>query len=259
MKSNLNIMLTEKPYQSNNIVETQPIQILEVRFKVFLLRDIPQEEALIRIAGCIDRVLLKEEKWKEFHSTNQFKNYVFCAPYPLAEHGFYQKHKIYQIIIRTVDFNLAQYLSIQLPQYEDDYLKGLICEHNIIPRRTITSLYTLTPLIIKSDRNKYWRDNMSFEDFEEQIKINLIKKYKAYTNQNVDEAFPFHSFLELKNKVPIKIPYKRIHLLADKVQLQITDYPMAQELAYFAQGVGIGTMGSRGYGFVNAIYQKGRR
>ena len=53
------------------------------------------------------------------------------------------------------------------------------------------------------------------------------------------------------NKKPIGVEYKEIRLLGDKLNLQIADNEMAQELAYFLLGTGIGEMNSRGYGYCN--------
>ena len=130
-------------------------------------------------------------------------------------------------------------------------MKGIICEVKIIPKKHISKIYSLTPLIIKGSENGYWRDNMSFDEFGEQIKINLVKKYKLFVEKDFEEDFLFFSLIELKNKVPIKIKYKKIHLLGDKVDIQISDHPNAQLLAYMAQATGLGTMNQRGYGFIN--------
>ena len=54
--------------------------------------------------------------------------------------------------------------------------------------------------------------------------------------------------------MPVKIPYKNIHLLGDKIDLEIANNEMAQKLAYFALGVGLGENNSRSCGFVNYKY-----
>ena len=45
--------------------------------------------------------------------------------------------------------------------------------------------------------------------------------------------------------------YKNVRLLGDKIRLSILDDKLSQTLAYFALGVGIGEMNSRGAGFLN--------
>ena len=234
--------------------EERIMEVYELKYKVFLLQSIPQEEALIRVSSCIDHILIQEEKWKYFHSENIFKGYTFCAPFPLAKGGYYTPHSVYQILIRTVNAELGQYLADRLPKYEDAYMKGLICDVRCICQRHISSLYSITPVIVKGENNNYWRDTMKFEQFEEQIRINLIKKYKALFQEELGEDFLLNSFIELKNRVPIKNQYKNVHLLGDKIQMQVSEHPTAQMLAYLALGSGIGTMNQRGYGFVNAKF-----
>ena len=225
--------------------------IYELKYKVFLLLPVKQEDALVRIASCIDRTLLKSARWGEFHSENRYKGYSFCAPYPLSEGGYYREHQVYQILIRTVLPDLADYLAKSLPEYEDVCMKGLICEMKEIQKFHVSSMYSITPVIVKGEKNQYWRDNMDFLEFERQIKNNLIKKYKAFYQEELEENFELYSYIELKNRMPIKICYKKIHLLGGKVQLQITEHPSAQKLAFMAYAAGIGTMNQRGYGFVN--------
>lgn len=227
------------------------MKVFELKYKICFLKDISKEDVLIRVASCIDRTLLKDEKWKCYHIENKLKEYSFCAPFPMPKDSTYKKYEVYQIIIRTLNIKLVEYLVENLPRYEDVYMKGIICEVKIIPKKHISKIYSLTPLIIKGSENGYWRDNMSFDEFGEQIKINLVKKYKLFVEKDFEEDFLFFSLIELKNKVPIKIKYKKIHLLGDKVDIQISDHPNAQLLAYMAQATGLGTMNQRGYGFIN--------
>ena len=67
----------------------------------------------------------------------------------------------------------------------------------------------------------------------------------------IDEDFDLYTMIELKNKKPIAMEYKNIKLLGDKVQIQVADNKRAQDLWYFALGVGLGEMNARGCGFLN--------
>lgn len=95
---------------------------------------------------------------------------------------------------------------------------------------------------------------MSLEEFEKRLKDNLIKKYKFFTGNDIDENLPLYNLIEFKNKVPVKMPYKSINLLGDKIVLEIAQNKQAQELAYLALGVGLLENNSRGFGFVNFKY-----
>lgn len=60
-----------------------------------------------------------------------------------------------------------------------------------------------------------------------------------------------YNFLEFKNKVPIKVLYKSIHLLGDKIIIDIAQNETAQTLAYLALGTGVLENNSRGFGFMD--------
>lgn len=89
------------------------------------------------------------------------------------------------------------------------------------------------------------------EEYEERMKVNLIKKWNAFENEKMDENFQLYIFMEFLNKVPIMMEYKGIKLWGDKFSLQIADNASAQKLAYMSLGTGILEMNSRGAGFVS--------
>ena len=92
---------------------------------------------------------------------------------------------------------------------------------------------------------------MSLKDFEDRLKVNLIKKWKCFTGEAVDEDFQLYTLLEFLNHKPIRVHYKGISLLGDKIRLEIADNEMAQNLSYMALGAGLLENNSRGSGFVN--------
>ncbi len=226
------------------------MKVYQVRLKVYLLRDIGLYEIQECIAALIDKGFKTDEKLLAFHENNQYKNYCFDLLYPANKSQTYHKGSIYTTTIRTVDESLAKYFSeVCINQFTED-MKGLTAEIRIIPKRFITTLYTLTPVILKND-NGYWRKNMSLAGFEERLKVNLIKKWNNYSGEKLDENFELYTLLEFLNEKPIKMPYKGITLLGDKIRLQVADNDTAQNLAYFSLGTGICEMNSRGAGFVN--------
>lgn len=230
------------------------MKVFEIQLKVFLLQTVHQEYASSIIASFIDSVLTKDAEWERFHRENKFKCYTFNSFMPLAENGIYSKDQVYQILVRTVDEKLAMYFLKNLPSYDNENMKGLTCNVKILSQWCIDRLYSLSPVIVKGKEGGYWRDSLDFEEFEQRLTINLIKKYKQITGQKLDENFQMFTMLKLLNEHPIAVPYKEIKLLADKVQVQIAKNETAQMLAYLALGTGIGEMGSRGNGFVNVHY-----
>ena len=47
-------------------------------------------------------------------------------------------------------------------------MKGLTVENRIIPHKMISEIYTLSPVIMKSDEG-YWRSYMSLDEYEERL------------------------------------------------------------------------------------------
>lgn len=155
--------------------------------------------------------------------------------------------------IRTVDYKLAEYLYETLIKNRTKEIQGLTGEVKIIKPKMIKKLYTLTPIILKTDRG-YWKNSVKVEEFEKRLKINLIKKYNDITGDKMDEDFQLYYHINFKNKVPVLRMYKGIKLLGDMIELEITENENAQKLAILAIGAGLLEMNARGFGFVNYAY-----
>lgn len=232
------------------------MKVFELRLKVYLLQNIQPQDSLNLIALFIDGAMSKEEKWLEFHKENKFKNYNFCSFYPVEREGAYKEGNIYTVIIRTIDPDLADYFQRKLQHHSDISMKGLTCDIKEISKRPIEKIYSLTPVLLKDMGSGYWKGHLKIEEFEERIKVNLVKKWNAFTSEKINEAFCLHNTCQFINRIPIKIPYKDITLLGDKIELQISTDKEAQELAYMSLGTGIGESNARGLGFVNCKYYK---
>lgn len=227
------------------------LKVYEIIIKVYLIQDVVQKNSHNIICDFIDSFLLKNEEFAQLHARNTFKYYSFDELYPIAQNGIYKADALYQFRIRTVDNKLADYLSGGLAEHKTKWMKGIIRTIRVIPPKPIERVYTITPLVIKNAENKgYWKDSMTFEKFENAIRVNLIKKYNSFTGNQIDEDFELYNQIELLSKSPIGIPYKEITLLGDKVSIQAADNATAQRLWYFALGAGLGEMNSRGQGFL---------
>lgn len=228
----------------------EKIRVFEIRIKVYLLKDIPLSEVLAKEAEYIDSALAQNEKWLEYHEANQYKNYCVGGLCPVEKDGIYKSDHIYTITVRTVDSELAQYFSKVLRNHYTDAIKGLTVENRILPKKVIGEIYSLTPVIQKSDEG-YWKNRISLEEFERRLFENAVKKYNQYTGKKIEEDFQLYTNIVFLNKKPIANEYKGIRLLGDKVNLKIADHAQAQELAYFLLGTGLGEMNSRGMGYCN--------
>lgn len=227
--------------------------VFEYQCKIRFLKSIDHKVIAEKISYFLDSALAKEKSFLEFHESRDYKYYVMDAPWPIEKDGIYKESNIYTLRIRTVKQELAEYFSEHLYSHSSKELLGVGGNLRIIPKRQIEELYSVTPIVMK-DEYGYWRGHISTIQFEENLKINLIKKYKKFTGKNINEDILLYDVIKFNNRVPIKTSFKNISLLCDKISLRISNDPLAQELAYFALGVGYGHNNSRSYGFMNYKY-----
>lgn len=228
--------------------------VFEYRIKIRLKANIPYEACSEKIGHFIDRALCEVEKYSEFHAKRGFKLYTYDLPTPTESTGIYQAGKIYHFRIRTVLQHLAEYFSHSLIHHITDEMVGLTGEIRVISKRPLEKLYSLSPVIQLTDQG-YWREHLSLVEYEKQLKVNLIKKYNVLNQCKIeDESFPLYRGIVFKNKKPVKVKYKNIVLLGDKIEIMAETNPMAQELLYMAIGCGMGAHNSRGSGFMGYQY-----
>lgn len=229
------------------------IIIYESEVKVFLLKNLVEAEALQKVTYFIDQAFLQKDNWKEYHNENKYKEYSFKSFYPIEKNKVYKAGNIYTIQIRTSSKELKEYLESTLPNITTEEIKGLVIKSRTINQKYIDKLISITPAITKFD-DGYWKVNHTIEEFEKRLKENLIKKYNKLYYDKLEENFEFFTKIYFKNNSPIKTKYKNISLLGDKIELTIATNPTAQNLAYFALGVGLLELNGRGFGNVNAIW-----
>ena len=229
------------------------MEVFQVKIKLFVIKNINVEDIQATVSSFIDGALSKNKKFLELHDLNGFKNYCFDAPFPIEQDKVYKRDSIYTLTIRTIDSSLAEYFINNLVNEYNDEVKGLTGEIRIIPKKFIERIYSITPMILKTD-NGYWKGEISLEEFEKRIKANLIKKYNNNMGTKIKEDFQLYTNIKFKNSKPIATTYKKIKLLGDKIELNISEDKMAQELAYMCLGTGIAEINARGYGFVNYKY-----
>lgn len=226
------------------------MQVYQIRIKLYMLTDVALNRIQTNLTAFIDKGFLENEELLQMHEENRFKNYCYDLPYPVEKDKIYKKGKIYTVTVRTIDPKLAKYFQEVCVNSYTDEVKGLTSEIWIIPKKVIDFLYTLTPVILKDDKG-YWRKHMQLAEFENQLKVNLIKKWNTFTGEKLSEDFSLYTLLEFLNETPVPMEYKSIKLLGDKIRLQIADNETAQKLAYMALGTGLLSMNSRGAGYVN--------
>lgn len=230
--------------------EGKMMKVMQIRIKIYILADISAEKIQAEISTFLDSGLAQNEQFAELHQENKYKGYCYDSLYPVEADKVYKKDKIYTLTIRTIDTNLAKYFAEQVVNNYTASMKGIMAEIKVIPKKHIDMLYTLTPVILKCEKG-YWKDSLSLEQYEERLKVNLLKKWKQFYGEKLEENFELFTGMEFLNKCPVAVEYKEIKLLGDKLRLHVADNKTAQSLAYLAVGTGLAEMNSRGYGFCN--------
>ncbi len=226
------------------------MKIYSYSVKVYLMDTITYSVMTQKICDLVDSCFISNADRLAWHKANQFKNYSFSGLTPVELSKTYKEGGIYSFILRTSDEDLGLFFKKVLANAYTPFLKVLTIESRLLPKVHLSKIYTLTPVIVKTESG-YWRDVLSFDDYERQLKENLIKKHNAYSGMKMDENFQLFTHLKFDNQKPVAVPYKGITLLGDKLTLMLADNPLAQELAYTALGCSLGTMGARGFGFCN--------
>lgn len=225
--------------------------VYELLLKIKCKKEIPYAEAGERIAQLLNKALCLDEKFLNFHEkVKEYKFYCFDLPYPGEKDGIYKEGKIYSLRLRTVKEELAEYFLNTLRGMDTEFLQYVHVEIRILPKKCIERIYSLTPIVLKNSTG-YWRRCMAVSEFENRIFVNLVKKYKLLTGEEIDENFELYEQIRIKNKKPVKVSYKNISLLGDKLELVAAKNETAQALLYMALGTGIGENNANGCGFLN--------
>lgn len=225
------------------------MQYYNIKVTVLLKNDIKNEESYEKISNLISFAMLKDENLKLLHEKNTYKNYVFCNLYPIQKEKIYKKNNIYHFDLRGIEQQKIMKLKQVLDHIENENFKVIHIIFETSIQRKISKLITLTPAIITTSKGDYdIKENLEF--VKNRFLDNIQKKYKEiyHTDINID----FIKQMEKINRTPVKIPYKNIHMLGNKFEMEVKDDPMSQNLAYLMLAIGCGEKNALGFGFCMA-------
>ncbi len=225
------------------------MQYYNIKVVVLLKNDTQAFENYEKISKLISASMLKDQTLKQLHEENRYKNYVFCNLYPIEKDGVYKSGNIYTFQIRTIDFKLGLKIKQVLNNFQNEEFKVIVSDLESSTQRKISTLATLTPAIITSDKGDYLINN-DMQLVKERILANAQKKYNQLYNEKIDMDF-IKSIKQTNNK-PIKIPYKNINILGYKFEIEVKDDPISQNLAYLILSVGLLEKNAEGFGFCKA-------
>ncbi len=226
--------------------------IISLNISVALLEELNYRNSLTSLANLIDKTLCDNEDYEKLHSGRGYKPYTFSNFRSIEDDKKYKTDKIHQFYIRTLDAELAEYLLENISDAKNNQIKVITADAKIIQKRLIDNLYTLSPVVVKTEKGGYWREHWSLDRYEKAIKENMIKKFNYFKNTKIEENFDLFTEFKILNKKPVAVPYKnKITFLGDKLDIKISSNKTAQDIAFMTLATGIGELGARGCGFAN--------
>lgn len=224
----------------------EKMNYFNLKITVLLKCGLKSMEAYEKISNLVAYAMLRDESLKCLHEKNAYKNYVFCNLYPVQKDGIYKQNNIYFFDLRGIEFNKIIKLKQVMSDLENDYFKVIQINFQTYTQTTIKKLITLTPAIITTPEGDYdIKENMDL--VKTRILANTQKKYKSIYGTTMDIDF-IKSVKKISEK-PIKIPYKNMHMLGNKFEIEIKEDPMSQNLAYIMLSIGALEKNSLGFGF----------
>lgn len=238
------------------------MQVYEGTLKLYLLKDIFNENYQEKIGAVIDKCLLTTEEKKEFHEKRMLKGYVF--------NGFFDKNakskdfkypagSVYSVRVRSLDKNLMEFFKMNLCNVRTVEMQALTFDYRTLPNTTVKTIYSVTPAVCKFD-DGYWKNSHTLDDVVERVEQNARKKL-ALLGEEVPEDVDFIINSKKLNNYPIVREFNRkgskegenrkIKLLCDKFEFEISPNESSQKLAKAVIGAGLLEMNARGFGYVN--------
>lgn len=238
------------------------MKIYEGTLKLFLLKDVFNNNYQEKISAVIDKSFTVTEEMKDFHHRREQKGYVF--------NGFFDKNaknkdykypagNVYSVRIRSISEDLMIFFKNNLSKVRTEEMQALTFEYRTLPDTVIKTIYSITPCVCKFEKGYWQKSNNTIDDVIERVEKNARKKL-AMLNEEVPEDIDFiisykklndYAIVREYNKKDSKDGDRKIKLLCDKFEFEISPNESSQKLAKAIIGAGLLEMNARGFGYVN--------
>lgn len=227
------------------------MQYCEITFTILLMETVNFLSANELIAKNLNRALFLDPELSRKHEENAVKHYVYSSFFPAEAGGDYQKGRIYTFRVRSLDEIFIHKLQKLLPIAAVDF-KVVASQIKIQKYRFITKLRTITPALATLG-DRYWVPENDLELLQERIQNNLLKKYRTFFNESLSPKESFIQHLEVLNRKPIALKFKKTQLIANKFDILVKEDEVSQKIAFMAMACGVlEKNGSCGLGFCAA-------
>lgn len=226
------------------------MKYFELVVTLSLQEDVPFLSSYRYIGELISRAMVNEDNLRKLHKDSGFKFYTFCSFQPIEQDKVYHKGRIYVTNIRSlsIDFILALRKVISYVNYP---VKVIATDLRMYEQRLISELITLTPTVATLS-NRCWVKEDGLVLLREKVHRNAVKKYRDFFGELTEPKDTFIEYIQQTNRKPIKIPYKAINFLGNKLVIGVKPDEVSQKLAFTALGAGVLEKGSIGMGYCRA-------
>lgn len=232
------------------------MKIIELKCTVYLKKDISFDESFEIMSKYISYSMCQDEKLEKLHNDfKSFKNYCFGGFYPIEQDKVYKKGQTYTFGIRTIDDDFINRITPQLTQNtKNENFIIVDISKRVIQEHFVTELYSATPVIVTMPNKRFWMKEDDIMLLQNQLQQNLLNKFKAFYDEELNPTQNFIQLLELKNNraQTIKLTNKNCksyRLFGNKFRIIPNEDESSQKLAFLALGVGLGEKSGYGGGF----------
>lgn len=195
-----------------------------------------------RIGKSINRLMLEDSELTKLHGRDGFKHYVFNSFYPVEKDGVYKAGRVYVFKIRSLNEDFAKRIKPLLSKSNIDFFRVLSIQSRTVKESFLSNLYTVTPVIVTTELGRNWAKEDDIILLQKRLQANLEKKYNDFFGVEFqkEEGNPFIQRIELLNKKPIAIQYKKTKFLGNKFKIWVNEDEKSQKLAFIAMACGCG-------------------
>ena len=210
-------------------------------------KDTPAREVQYGLSRLIAAAMSQDKALRDLHKRNEIKKYSFCSPYPIEKDKVYRSGRLYCFNLRTPDLKFALAMKNILPGTEG-MVKVIMVELRNYQQRFISELISLTPIICTVN-NRSWLPEDGLGLLAERLQSNTLKKCRQQDPLFVTPPELFFDSIELMNRKPMVVPYKKTVLLGHKICLRIKAQEWAQQLAFTVLSRGALEKNGQGFGY----------
>lgn len=235
----------------------------ELTVMTYIRKNIEYNKHFEIVGNMNNHAMIKDNMLNDRHGKDGYKGYSITGIYPINKDGIYKKGDIGSYKIITYDKDIKDAFERVLMSEQNEYL---VVTDTFVKERlegNIDEIHTYTPCVVtlnESERiasnKKNWIANDYSEDsLIQKIENNLIKKYKQFFNEDLQQGMIQE--ITIRNKLPKIINYKNTKLLGNQINIKVNKDENSQKLANLAVVLGLGEKTScLGMGNCRGIYSK---